>query len=263
MIMTVNICNFAISFGFFEKDIDDPISHFKISCDTKRTADEYTAIISGIAQTKRIDLSLIDGVIISSVVPRLTRELKHAVQTLTDCEALVVGPGIKTGFHIKIDTPSELGGDMVANTAAAIRQKGENKCAIVADIGDVITVSAISEKGEYLGCAIFSGIRLSLDSLRGSAAQLPTVNLVDRVRAIGRSSNEALCSGAILGAAMTLDGFVNAFCEEMHVRPLTACLIATGDDAYTVLEHSKCGFVIDEHLTHRGLKFMYFNTTKA
>ena len=42
---------------------------------------------------------------------------------------------------------------------------------IVVDFGTANTIDAISEKGEYLGGAIFPGIEISMDALFGRAAR--------------------------------------------------------------------------------------------
>lgn len=263
MLLTVNIANSVISFGFFKDDQCEMISSFKISCDIKRTSDEYLAIIDSLSRAKGIDINTVNGAIISSVVPQLTQTIKSTVELFWDCTPLIVGPGVKTGFPIRIDDPSELGGDIVANTAATLHIKDENKCAVIADIGDVNTVSAVNRSGDYLGCTIFSGLRLSLESLHGNTAQLPNVNFSDTVKAIGKNSNEAICSGVLLGGAMAIDGFVEKFANEMKYKAEDVCLIATGEYADTVLKKSKYFFKVEKHLTLKGLYYIYKNTTKA
>lgn len=262
MLLTVNVSNSVISFGFFEDDRCEIISSFKISCDQKKTSDEYLATIDGLSRAKGIDKRDINGAIISSVVPQLTHTVKDTVEIFTGCAPLCVGPGVKTGFPIKIDNPSELGGDIVANTAAALRIKNENKCMVVADIDDVNTLSAISKKGEYLGCAILPGLGLSLESLHGNTAQLPNVNFSGADRAIGKNSNESISSGVLFGNAMAVDGFVERFAYEMKVKTDELCLIATGEYADTVLKKSKYSFNVEKHLTLKGLYFIYKNTVK-
>lgn len=262
MLMVANIGNDVISFGFFKNSDPDLISSFKISSDLNKTSDEYLAVISGISNTKGIDGKSVDGTIISSVVPQLTKKIRETIYYFTGKEPLTVGPGVKTGFHIKIDNPSELGGDIVANTAAAMRIKCVNKAAIVADIGSVNTVSAIGKNGEYLGCAIFPGMQISLEALHGKTAQLPNVNFLNDVRAIGKNSQESICSGVLLGNAMTLDGFVERFVAEMKCKYDDVHLIATGEYAHTVLKKCKHSFEIENDLTLKGLYYIYKNTTK-
>jgi type III pantothenate kinase len=255
MLLAVNAGNSIISFGFFDDGCDMRAS-FDISSDIRKTSDEYIFTIKTIAESKGICAEDIDGAIISSVVPQLTEKLKRSVEVFIGKEPMVVGPGVKTGFHIKIDNPSELGADMVANTAAAIYQK-KGSPLIIADIGAVNTVSAISKSGEYLGCAIFPGVQLSFDALHSEAAQLPNVNLALSSRAIGKNSQGAVRSGVILGSSLALDGFVARFANEMKTAREEIELVATGQYAPVVLPYCKNQFAYEEHLTLMGLYYIY------
>lgn len=262
MIMVANIGNSVITFGFFENSEGKMISSFKISSDIRKTSDEYLTVIKSILNDRNINAHDIDGAILSSVVPQLTNRIKETMRAFSGKDPLVVGPGVKTGFHIKIDNPSELGGDMVANTAAAIRLKKANKGAIVADLGAVNTISAIGKSGEYLGCVIFPGIQLSLDVLHGQTAQLPNINFSDVSSVIGKNSSDSLRSGVVFSSAFAIDGFVDRFAKEMKCEVDDLSLIVTGEYAYakTLLPECKSKFCFDEHLTLKGLYYIYNNT---
>ena len=262
MLLVANVGNENISFGFFESKECTLISSFKIACDLKKTSDEYLAVIGTISAAKGIGVENIEGAIISSVVPQLTNKIKDTLYAFSGQTPLIVGPGVKTGFLIKIDNPSELGGDMVANTAAAIRIKKAWKAAIIADIGAVCTVSAISKNGEYLGCSIFPGVQISLEALHGRTAQLPNVNASSTSRAIGKNSQEAICSGVLFGNAITLDGIVDRFISEIKCKTDEVQLFATGEYADVVLSKCKHSFDTDEYLTLKGLYYIYKNTIK-
>ena len=258
MLLTANIGNSIISFGFFD-DRAEMVASFDVSCDVGRTSDEYLAIIHSIAREKGIQRENTCGAILSSVVPPLTETIRRTVTEFWGVTPLLVGPGVKTGFHIKIDNPSELGGDMVANTAAAIRLKTPGHATIVADLGLVNTLSAVSRDGDFLGCAIYPGIELSLNSLRGEAAQLPTVNVGGSVKAIGKNSQASVRGGVILGSAMTLDGLVRRFAAEMKISPDQIDLIATGKSAEDILPNCKSDFTVVGNLTLLGLCYIYQN----
>lgn len=235
------------------------LTSFDISSDTKKTADEYLLIVKSILDSKELSCAGVSDAIIASVVPALTDTLIKAVVKLTGKHPLVVGPGVKTGFHIKIDNPSELGADMVANTAAAVSERSAGKAMIIADLGVVNTLSAINKKGEYVGCAIFPGTQLSFGMLHNEAALLPSVNTGNYSAAIGKSSQGAVRSGVLLGGAMAIDGLVCKFCEEIGVRPEDALLIATGSQASVLLPRMTAKFSYDEHLTLKGLYRIYQN----
>jgi type III pantothenate kinase len=126
-----------------------------------------------------------------------------------------VGPGTKTGVKIRTDFPSEVGSDLVCASAAAHELVG-GPCLIV-DLGAVLTVSAVSGQGEFLGCAIAPGLRTAADSLKAVAAQLPEVRLEAPARAIGRSTSQSVQSGVVFG----YEGLVRSLVARMgaELRP--------------------------------------------
>ena len=258
MILSVNVGNSVISFGVFDAEANLKTS-FDISCDIKKTADEYVSLVKNILRDKGEDIQNIEGAILASVVPPLTDSVKGALCELIGKAPLVVGPGVKTGFHIKIDDPSELGADIVANTVAAVRMKKASHGAIVVDCGDVTTISAISRNGEYLGCAIVPGVRLSLNAMYEGAARLPSVELGAQTRAIGKNSESSVRAGVLLGNAFAIDGFVSKISEEMRIDISEIDLIATGKYASDILKGCKNKFEYDRYLSLKGLCYIFKN----
>ena len=63
----------------------------------------------------------IEGSIIASVVPPVLNSFRTAVRKLTEKNCLVVGPGLKTGLNILIDSPAQTGADLVVGAVAALR----------------------------------------------------------------------------------------------------------------------------------------------
>ncbi len=265
MLMAVNIGNSRISFGFFGESAEDLRLKFQISTDINKTSDEYLVLIRALGSEMLADQSA-SGVILSSVVPQLTETVCDALRVFSGKEPLLVGPGVKTGFPIKIDSPSELGGDMVANTAAVLhilKEEGRRQVpAVIADVGTVTTVSAVSRSGEYIGCAIFAGVRTSLDLLHGETAQLPNVMLSAPTKVLGKNSQDAVRAGVILGTAMALDGFVGRIAKEMKIKAEELALFVTGEYANAVKEGCRYRFSYDGDLTLKGLYFLYQNTVE-
>ena len=118
MLLTVDIGNSNISLGVFQNEILRMKG--KISVKTHRSADEYAAIFYDLLRLRQLDPKSIDGCMLASVVPELTGLVEEAARTVTGAEVLRVGPGIRTGFRIGIDDPSQLGGDLVADTLSAL-----------------------------------------------------------------------------------------------------------------------------------------------
>ena len=258
MLLAVNVGNSRISIGFFAEDSKALVAKFKIATEINKTSDEYLALIRAVVREENLSCGQISGAIVSSVVPQLTGVISETAERFAGKEPVVVGPGVKTGFPIKIDSPSELGADIVANAAALINESGK-RGAIIADMGTVTTVSAINERGEYVGCAIMPGVQISFDALHGRTAQLPNVMLSAPAHAIGKNSQESVRSGVILGHAMILDGMVERFAKEMKCAVDSLTLSATGEFAPRVIKECKRDFSYDEDLTLKGLYYLYKN----
>ena len=128
----------------------------------------------------------ITGVAISSGVPRVTAELRQMTERYFGFPPLVLEPGVRTGMPILYDNPKEVGADRIANAVGAYDLYGGPS--IVVDFGTATTIEAVSDKGEYLGGAIFPGVEISMDALFGRAAGLRRVELVEPKHVIGKSS---------------------------------------------------------------------------
>ena len=261
MFLTINVGNSRISVGGFDGCAADPLFCFQIATDLNKTSDEYFVLLRAIIREYAEENEKMDGGILSSVVPQLTETIRQTLARLICKDPLVVGPGVKTGFAIKIDSPAELGSDMVANAAAVIedlKEKGKaGTPSVIVDMGTVTTVSAINQKGEYVGCAITPGVRMSFDGIRGKTAQLPNVVFSAPEKAIGTNSQDSIRSGVIYGAAMMLDGFVGRFAKEMKCRTEELNLIITGEYATAVTPACRYSFEEKKNLTLRGLACLY------
>lgn len=265
MLLAVNIGNSKITVGIFD-NCGKIVSKFKLATDTNRTSDEYASTVRAIMDGQCAKTSLIDSSVISSVVPQLTCTISEALFYLTNIHPLIIGPGVKTGFSIKIDTPAELGSDMVANTAAVIEKQKEAgsiaKPSVIVDMNTVTTVSAINSAYEYIGCSIAPGIQMSFDTMHSNTALLPNVSSASPRRVIGKNSQEAVRSGVICGNAIMLDGFVYRFAKEMRCKLEDLNLIITGEYARYVLDTCYSKFVYNEDLTLKGLYYIYRNNIK-
>ena len=165
----------------------------------------------------------VDEVGIASVVPRLTQQWTEMCEKHLGITPFVVGPGARTGMRIAMKNPTEVGADRIVNAVAAYETYG-GPC-IVVDYGTATTFDVISAEGDYLGGAIAPGIEVSLEALTTRAAKLVKVELVEPEHAIGKSTIEALQSGAVYGFAGQIEGIVHAIWKELGVE---CRVVATG-----------------------------------
>ena len=255
MLLAIDIGNSNISIGVFDRDA--LILKAKIAAQTERSADEYAALLYDLFRLHGVPLQSIAACILSSVVPTLTGLVETAARTVASAPVCRVGPGIRTGFRIRIDDPSQLGGDLVADTLAALTEYGAPL--VLIDAGTVTTIAAVDRERTYLGGCILPGIRASAALLKETAALLPSIELGSGEEAcLGRTSAEAMRCGLLLGSAMTADGFIA--CYEALPGMAGARCVATGGSAELVCARCRREILYDPDLTLKGLRYLYENS---
>ena len=158
MLLAVDVGNSNISLGIFNGET--LLMKGRISVKTRRSSDEYSAVVYDLMRMNQISRQELDGCILVSVVPELTGLVEDAARIITGVVPLRVGPGIRTGFRIRIDDPSQLGGDLAADTLAALTEYGAPL--VVIDAGTVTTIIAVDKDRTYLGGAKISEYFTSL-----------------------------------------------------------------------------------------------------
>ena len=96
MILTVDIGNSNIVLGGVQDN--DIVFEARLRTDATKTSDEYCIDLKMILDVYEVKSSEIEGTIIASVVPQVLNSMQTAVRKLTGKKALVVGPGLKTGY---------------------------------------------------------------------------------------------------------------------------------------------------------------------
>ena len=248
MIMTLDVGNASIAVCCVEDG--RRLCRFQLSSDKGRSTDEYAALMTLLAAGSGIELSAAAGAVIASVVPQLTEVLAQAVQRCTSRRPLIVGPGVKSGLNIRMDDPTELGGDLVA-AAVGASERYPLPCIIV-DMGTATAVGVIDRKGSYIGGLICPGVGLGQSSLAQSASQLPDVSLDKPKRIIGKNTRDSMQSGIIHGAAAMLDGVLERV--ESELGQSAASVVVTGERAGVIVPNCRRdGIVIDKDLVMYGL----------
>lgn len=177
------------------------------------------------SRRKASGFEAIDQIIISSVVPDLTRTLVRMCEVYFGIAPLLVEAGVKTGLKIRYENPKELGADRIVNAVSGIERYGAPL--IIVDFGTATTFCAINADKEYLGGAITAGIGISMESLFSHAAKLPKVELVAPDQVIGRTTVDAMSSGLVFGYADLVDGMIARIAREMGSTPEDIFVVAT------------------------------------
>lgn len=250
MIFTLDIGNTNIVMGIF--DGEKLIAHWRAETKKNKTADEYAILIRSLLYAESISTRNIVGAMISCVVPPLVAVMTEVIQKVFACDAVVVGPGIKTGMPILYDNPREVGADRIVNAVAAFRKRHSELICI--DFGTATTFDVVSAKGEYLGGLIAPGIMISLDALFLRASKLPRVEFLKPRQVIGKNTVESIQSGIYHGYAGLVDGIVHQIWSELGNKIYT---LATGGLATLIASDSQTIDEVDSNLTLDGLRLLY------
>ncbi len=257
MLLVCDVGNTNIVLGVYKGQ--ELLRYWRISTDKTKTSDEIGIIVHQFFNNEGIPTDEIEDVIISSVVPTIMYSLQHMAIKYFDKEALVVGPGIKTGINIKYDNPRQVGADRIVNAVACIHKYG-GPCVIV-DFGTATTFCAISEKNEYLGGTIAPGIKISSDALFQKASKLPKVELVKPEGVICKNTVKSIQSGVIYGYVGLVDYIVRRMKTELKNDDIK--VIATGGLSSMIASESETIEIVDKFLTLDGLKIIYDMNRKS
>ncbi len=250
MLCVADIGNTHTVLGLYRGD--ELLKMWRLRTDPQRTTDEWGLTLKSLFELTGLELTAIDAVAISSVVPQAIHALTRSSKRYFGVEPLVVGPGVKTGLAIRYESPREVGADRVVNAVAAYEQ--EKRACIIVDFGTATTFDCLSESGEYLGGAISPGIGTSLDALVTRAAKLPRVEIAKPRGAIGRNTVESMQSGVLYGYVSLVDGLVGRLKKEMGGD---VSVIATGGLAGAIAAESSTIERVDQNLTLEGLRLIY------
>ncbi len=224
---------------------------WRVYSDERKTGDEYYVIFRSLFESEKLDVSGIENVIISSVVPNLTLSIQKNVKRLFNKEALLVTHDVKSGL-VRSSIPEELGSDLMCNLAYAHYLKPD-KTVMTVDFGTALTFSTVNGKGEVLGVAIVPGLVTSVHALFGATAQLPQVDLHIPSTALGRSSEDSIRAGIMYGYAGLVSSIVGRSEKETGEHLF---VIATGGLSKTISPLIPRIDMLDKFHTLNGLRLI-------
>ncbi len=255
MLLAIDIGNTNIVIGVIRED--EILFKARIATDRLRTSDQYGVEMLNLLQMFRIPREDITDCIISSVVPPVFNSVYTGVIKLIGKQPLVVGPGLKTGLNIHVDTPSQVGADRIVAAVAALAEY--TAPLVLIDMGTATTIEVVEPENVYLGGVIFPGVMVSLDSLTSRTAQLPGISLDKPRNVIGRNTVDCMRSGAMYGTAAMLDGMIDRIAEELGHR---STIIATGGIAQFIIPLCKHEIILEKELLLKGLNVLYKKNKK-
>jgi type III pantothenate kinase len=250
MLLAIDCGNTNTVFSIW--DGDRFLATWRMATDHKRTADEYFVWLSTLMSLKKLEVSITEA-IISSTVPRVVFNLRVLCSRYFDCRPLVVGrPDCALPVAPRVDQGTTVGPDRLVNTVGAFHRYGGNL--ILVDFGTATTFDVVDFDGAYVGGVIAPGANLSMEALHMAAAALPHVDVAKPVKVIGTNTVACMQSGVYWGYIGLIEGVVREVRKE---RPQGAKVVATGGLASLFAQGTELLQTIDDELTMHGLVLIH------
>jgi len=194
-----------------------------------------------------------EGVALCSVVPRATPFVRRALRRLWNLSALELTPGTVRGVGVRYPKPETIGPDRLANAVAVRHHFGAPS--VVVDFGTAVTFDVVDKNGDYSGGIIAPGLAVMTDYLHEKTALLPRIRIREVKSVIGRSTEQAMLSGAVHGYR----GLVRELIVELkrELQTLSLPVVATGGYARLMAAKLPEITAVKPLLTLEGLRLVW------
>jgi type III pantothenate kinase len=189
-------------------------------------------------------------IVVSSVVPAKNKAIVAAAGS---SRTLFLSPKLDLGVGIDYPQPRSIGADRLANAVAVTHLYGVP--AIVVDFGTAVTFDVVSAKGDYVGGVIAPGLEAMTNFLYQRTALLPKLNLREPASAIGKSTRDAMMSGAVYGYRGLVREILERLTSENFTRKKPR-MVATGGYAQLIARRLPEIEAIHPNLTLEGLRII-------
>lgn len=250
-LLAIKIGNTNLSYGLFESDA--LIRTWRVETRTDKTTDEYAAQLLLFFEEAGIPADSVRAAALVSVVPGLDDTLRELCIKYLHVEPFIVGPGSKSGIHVKYQDPRTLGADRLVSLAAAKHKYALP--AIVIDFGTATTFNVLDTRGDFIGGAIAPGINMAAEALHQFTAKLPRVEIAAPPHALATNTNDALRSGIFFGYVGLVEGMLTRLIGEMDGT--APRIIATGGMSHILAPHCPSIEIVDGDLGLDGLRLLF------
>lgn len=201
------------------------------------------------------DLDGVEAAGLACVVPVLARAWTRCLEREIGVKPLLITSEMAGGLNVGLPNRATIGADRLANAVAA--QESYGSPVIVVDFGTATNIDVVDRDGVYRGGAISPGVMVSAAALFSHAAKLSSVPIEAPAHALGDTTETAVQSGLVIGAAAQAEGLVARIKGELDIPD--AQVVATGGLARTVSAATDLFDVVDDDLTLRGVFLIWQN----
>ena len=153
-------------------------------------------------------------------------------------------------FNIDYGTPETLGVDRLAAAAGGfVHHPGADL--LIIDAGSALTVDLVND-GAYRGGSISPGLSMRFRALHEYTDRLPLVTRRDSFSFPGKTTEEAIAAGVVMGMVYEINEYIRTF-EEKHKKLVT---VITGGDSELISSRTERKVLIYPDLVTEGLNFL-------
>ena len=222
------------------------------------TTDEYGLMLKQIPEVQGIDLTKIEGAIISSVVPKVMESLHNAIVKYFGIKPIIVGPGIKTGIKLTSSNPKEVGADRLVDVVSGYEKYGGPL--LVIDFGTATTYNLVTADGSFSVGITAPGVKISAKALWEDAAKLPEIEIKKPSSILATETVTSMQAGLIYGQIGATKYIIEQVKKEMGYDNLK--VVATGGMGSIISPEVEEIDYYDINLTIDGLRILYEKNTK-
>ena len=256
MFFAIDVGNTNIKIGIF--DGKNLITTFRMNSQIVHTTDEYGLMLKQIPEVQGIDLTKIEGAIISSVVPKVMESLHNAIVKYFGIKPIIVGPGIKTGIKITSSNPKEVGADRLVDVVSGYEKYGGPL--LVIDFGTATTYNLVTADGSFSVGITAPGVKISAKALWEDAAKLPEIEIKKPSSILATETVTSMQAGLIYGQIGATKYIIEQVKKEMGYDNLK--VVATGGMGSIISPEVEEIDYYDINLTIDGLRILYEKNTK-
>ena len=249
MITVIDVGNTNITIGVMQED--EVVASFRLTTSQRRTSDEFVAVFYGLFQTNGINQKLVEGVVISSVVPKIMHSLRNSIYKFFDLEPIIIGAGIKTGIQVKTENPKSVGADRIVDLVAGHYLYGGPL--IVVDFGTATTYDYLDANGVFEFGLTSPGIETAATALWSKAAQLPEIEIKKPPSIKCKNTITSMQGGLVFGYIGQTEYIIRKIKEEVGA----ARVIATGGLGRIIFNETDMIDDYDPNLSFKGMKIIY------
>jgi len=154
----------------------------------------------------------------------------------------------RVNFTTPVGKPETIGADRLALCAAAVHFYPQRNNLVIA-LGTCITYNFINRDHSFLGGGISAGLSMRLKAMHHQTALLPLIGPKADVPLIGYDTETNMLSGTVLGMALEIDGFLEAY----RARYGNFNAVLTGGDIPYLVSHLKSEIFADPDFLFKGL----------